>query len=108
MLGLAQRLHRELAEAKVSYHERPLKFAASFGVASLAVDAVGSIEELMRVALVRLHKQQTPPIPAKLAGGLPADVEAALRVLERANRARLGTAAAHLAERLSRVVKALS
>jgi two-component system, cell cycle response regulator len=108
MLGLAQRLHRELAEAKVSYHERPLKFSASFGVASLAVDAVGSIEELMRVALVRLHKQQAPPIPPKLAGGLPADIEAALRVLERANRARLGAAAAHLAERLSRVVKALS
>ena len=108
MLALAQRLHRELAEAKVSYHDRPLKFAASYGVASLAVDAVGSIEELMRVALVRLHKQQTLPIPPKLAGGLPAPVEAALRVLERADRARLGAGAAELLKRLKRIAEALN
>jgi diguanylate cyclase (GGDEF)-like protein len=106
MVGLAQRLHRELAEAKVTYHDRSLKFAASFGIASLAVDAVESIEELMRAALVRLHKQQTPPIAPK-PGGLPRDIEVALGVLERASRARLGPAAAELAERLSRVVKAL-
>lgn len=107
MVGLAQRLHRDLAEAKVTYHDRPLKFAASFGVASLAVDAAGSIEELMRVALVRLHKRQMPPIAPK-PGGLPRDIEGALGVLEKASRARLGPAAADLAERLSRVVKALS
>jgi diguanylate cyclase (GGDEF)-like protein len=107
MLGLAQRLQRELADANVSYRDRPLKFAASFGVASLAVDAVGSIEELMRIALVRLHKQQTPPIPPKPAGGLPPDVEAALRVLERADRARLGAAAADLLKRLKRITDAL-
>ena len=107
MLGLAQRLQRELADAKVSYRDRPLKFAVSFGVASLAVDAVGSIEELMRIALVRLHKQQTPPIPPKPAGGLPTDVEAALRVLERADRARLGAGAADLLKRLKRITDAL-
>jgi two-component system, cell cycle response regulator len=107
MLGLAQRLQRELADAKVSYRERPLKFAVSFGVASLAVDAVGSIEELMRIALVRLHKQQTPPIPPKPAGGLPTEVEAALRVLERADRARLGAGAAELLKRLKRITDAL-
>jgi two-component system, cell cycle response regulator len=107
MLGLAQRLQRELADAKVSYRERPLKFAVSFGVASLAVDAVGSIEELMRIALVRLHKQQTPPIPPKPAGGLPTEVEAALRVLERADRARLGAGAADLLKRLKRITDAL-
>jgi diguanylate cyclase (GGDEF)-like protein len=107
MLGLAQRLQRELAEAKVTYRNRPLKFAAGFGVASLAVDAVGSIEELMRIALVRLHKQQTPPIPPKPAGGLPTDVEAALRVLERADRARLGAGAAELLKRLKRITDAL-
>jgi two-component system, cell cycle response regulator len=108
MLALAQRLHRELAEAKVSYHDRPLKFAASYGVASLAIDAVGSIEELMRVALVRLHKEQTLPIPPKLAGGLPAQVEAALRVLERTDRVRLGGGAAELLRRLKRIADALN
>ncbi len=107
MAGLAQRLHRELAEAKVTYHDRPLKFAASFGVASLAVDAVGSIEELMRAALVRMHKQQAPPLAAKPAGSLPAELESALRVLERADRARLGPAAAELLKRLKRIADAL-
>ena len=32
MESLAQRLHRELAEAKLTYRERPLRFAASLGV----------------------------------------------------------------------------
>ena len=108
MLGLVQRLHRELAEAKVTYHDQPLKFAASFGVASLAVDGAGSIEELMRVALVRLHKQQAPPIAPKPAGALPAELEAALRVIERADRARLGHAAAQLLTRLKRIADALN
>jgi diguanylate cyclase (GGDEF)-like protein len=107
MAGLAQRLHRELAEAKVTYHDRPLKFAASFGIASLAVDAAGSIEELMRAALVRLHKQQKLPLAPKPAGGLPAELESALRVLERADRARLGPAAAELLKRLKRIADAL-
>jgi two-component system, cell cycle response regulator len=107
MLALAQRLHRDLAEAKVTYQERPLKFAVSFGVASLPVDEVGSIEELMRVALVRLHKQQAPPLAPRPAAALPAQLEAALRVLERADRAHLGPAAAELLKRLKRIADAL-
>ncbi|HEX5768334.1 MAG TPA: diguanylate cyclase, partial [Burkholderiales bacterium] len=107
MLALAQRLHRELAEAKVTYQERPLRFAVSFGVASLPVDEVGSIEELMRVALVRLHKQQAPPLAPRPAAALPAQLEAALRVLERADRAHLGPAAAELLKRLKRIADAL-
>jgi two-component system cell cycle response regulator len=107
MVAFAQRLHRELAAAKVTYHDRPLKFAASYGVAALAVDQVGSIEELMRVALVRLHKQQAAPLPPKPAVALPAQLEAALRVLERADRAHLGPAAAELLKRLKRIADAL-
>jgi two-component system cell cycle response regulator len=108
MVALAQRLHRELAAAKVTYHDRPLKFAASYGVAALAVDQVGSIEELMRVALVRLHKQQALTLPPKPAAALPAQLEAALRVLERADRAHLGPAAAELLKRLKRIADALN
>lgn len=107
MEGLAQRLHRELAEAKLTYRERPLKFAASLGVASLAADAAGSIEELVRAALVRLHKQQTPPPKPMPASGLPRDIEVALGVLERTNRARLGPAASELLMRLKRIADAL-
>jgi two-component system, cell cycle response regulator len=108
MVALAQRLHREFAAAKVTYHDRPLKFAASYGVAALAVDQVGSIEELMRVALVRLHKQQALTLPPKPAAALPAQLEAALRVLERADRAHLGPAAAELLKRLKRIADALN
>jgi len=107
ILALAQRLQRELDEAKVTYRERPLKFAASFGVSSLAVDAVNSIEDLMRLALQRLQKGQKLPTGAKPAGGLPPDIEGALGVLERADRARLGNAAAEIVERLKRIAKAL-
>jgi two-component system cell cycle response regulator len=107
MEGLAQRLHRELAEAKLTYRERPLKFAASLGVASLAADGAGSIEELIRAALVRLHKQQAPPPTPMPASGLPRDIEVALGVLERTTRARLGPAATELLMRLKRIADAL-
>jgi diguanylate cyclase (GGDEF)-like protein len=108
MLALAQRLHRELSTAKLSYQDRPLKFSASYGVASLAVDTAGSIEELMRAALVRLHKRQELPVPPKAADSLPPQIEAALRVLERADRARLGAGAAELLKRLKRIAEALN
>jgi two-component system, cell cycle response regulator len=107
MTAFAQRLHRELAAAKLTYHDRPLKFAASYGIAALAADRVSSIEELMRVALMRLHKQQAPPLPPQPAAALPAQLEAALRVLERADRAQLGPAAAELLKRLKRIADAL-
>jgi diguanylate cyclase (GGDEF)-like protein len=106
MLALAQRLQRELDQAKVTYHDRALKFSASFGVASLPADAADSIEELMRLALSRLQKAPKAA-PSAQPGGLPADVEAALRVLERANRARLGAAAAEVLRRLKRIADAL-
>jgi two-component system, cell cycle response regulator len=107
MTAFAQRLHRELAAAKLTYHDRPLKFAASYGIAALAADRVSSIEELMRVALMRLHKQQAPPLPPQPAAALPAQLEAALRVLECADRAQLGPAAAELLKRLKRIADAL-
>ena len=107
MLALAQRLQRELEQAKVSYRERSLKFAASFGVASLAVDAVNSIEDLMRLALQRLQKATRPPTEPKPAG-LPPDIEGALGVLERADRARLGRRAAEVVQRLKRIAKAIA
>jgi diguanylate cyclase (GGDEF)-like protein len=106
MLALAQRLRRELDEAKVSYQDRPLKFSNSVGVASLAVDAANSIEDLMRLALQRLQKAQKPPTQAR-AAGLPPDIEGALGVLERADRARLGAKAAEVVQRLKRIAKAL-
>jgi two-component system cell cycle response regulator len=105
MLAVAQRLHRELEEAKVTYRERQLKFATSFGVASLGVDAVNSIEELMRLALQRLQAAPKAPVPAK--PGLPGEIERALRVLEAADSLRLGDAAENVLARLNRIAKSI-
>lgn len=107
MLGLAQRLHRELDEAKVNYHNRTLKFANSFGVASLA-DPANSIEDLMRLALQRLQRGPVaaPPAP-KPAAGLPTELERFLRFLEGTDFSRFGSAADEFARRLQRIAKAI-
>lgn len=108
MLTLAQRLHRELNEAKVNYRDRALKFTSSVGVASLT-DPANAIEDLMKLALQRL--QQAPPAPAAAAAaaqpGLPNDLERILRFLEGADIARLGPAADVFARRLKRIAKAI-
>src|SRR5207253_4609080 len=54
MLVLAQRLQRELDDAKVTYRGTALRFVTSFGVASLSLDPVNTIEELMQLAMQRL------------------------------------------------------
>jgi two-component system cell cycle response regulator len=106
MLSVAQRLRRELDEARVTYRERQLKFITSFGVASLAVDAVNSIEELMRLALQRLQAAPKAPPPAAKPG-IPGEIERALRVLEAADSLRLGDAAADVLARLNRIAKSI-
>jgi diguanylate cyclase (GGDEF)-like protein len=109
MLVLAQRLQRELDEAKVSYRGTALRFVTSFGVASLTLDAVGSIEELMKVAMQRLQNaaslkmQPEPSAPQRL----PSEIERALQVLEKADAARLGAGAKHVLKRLQRIAKKL-
>jgi diguanylate cyclase (GGDEF)-like protein len=116
MFALAQRLRRDLDEARVSYRDRPLKFASSFGVASLSVDAVNSIEDLMRLALQRLqgsrpaHAAEPQPQPFNFqspAATLPADLERALRYFENLDIARLGNAADEFARRLKRIAKSI-
>jgi diguanylate cyclase (GGDEF)-like protein len=95
MLALAQRLHRELTEAKVNYRGQELKFASRFGVASLHMDSmVNSIEDLMRLAMQRLQSATSQPLLPEVSAPelLPAEVERALQVLERADTARLGSA----------------
>lgn len=106
MLALAQRLSRELGEAKVTYRQKLLRFASSFGVASLVADPVDSLEDLMRLALKRLQRV-VPAAAAEPAAGPPAEIEQALRVLESADPARLGPAAKPVLKRLLRVAKTL-
>jgi len=111
MLALAQRLHRELAEAKVTYRGQELRFASRFGVASLTMDPVNAIEDLMRLAIQRLQSAtghrllpefSVPPL-------LPTDVERALQALENAADAgRLAAAAKPVLKRLQRIAKKLN
>jgi two-component system cell cycle response regulator len=109
MLELAQRLQRELDEAKVTYQGRALRFATSIGVASLSLDPLDSIEELMRLAMQRLKagatKKGAPAPEASAPPALPPEIERALQTLERMEPVRLGKAARDVARRLERVTK---
>jgi|SRR5882724_1602283 len=109
MLGLAQRLQRELDEARVTYKGQALRFATSFGVASLSLDAVKSIEELMRLALQRLQaasNQKAAAAPEPSAPPrLPPDLERALQLLEGLDAAGLGKGVKEVLRRLERVLK---
>ena len=110
MLALAQRLQRELDEAKVTYRGTALRFVTSFGVASLSLDPVNSIEELMRLAMQRLQtassQKPVPPEPSA-PQHLPGEIERALQVLEKADAARLGRGVKQVLKRLQRIAKKL-
>jgi diguanylate cyclase (GGDEF)-like protein len=109
MTVLAQRLRRELDEARVTYREQPIKFVTSLGIASSA-DPASTIEELIRVALNRLQpapRAASAPEPPRPAGGLPPELERVLRFLESTDLTQLGDAAEVLAERLKRIAKAI-
>jgi two-component system cell cycle response regulator len=104
MVALSQRLRGELDEAKVTFRRQVLRFSTSFGIATLGVDPANSIEELMRLALQRLQTVPNAPAAPKPAG-LPGEIERALRVLEKADAARLGAAAGEVLGRLKRIAK---
>ena len=106
MVALADRLRRELDEARVTYREQALKFVTSIGVASISADPAGSIEDLMRLAMQRLQATPRPP-PAAPKPGIPDDLERVLRYLENLDASRLGEAAEQLAKRLKRISKAI-
>src|SRR5438874_1050168 len=109
MLALAQRLQRELDEAKVTYRGTALRFISSFGVASLSLDPVDSIEELMRLAMQRLKTASSLKAAPEPSGPqrLPGEIERALQVLEKADAARLGAGVKQLLKRLQRIAKKL-
>lgn len=106
MVALADRLRRELDEARVTYREQPLKFVTSIGVASISADPAGAIEDLVRLAMQRLQASPRPP-PAAPRPGIPDDLERVLRYLENLDASRLGDAAEQFAKRLKRISKAI-
>lgn len=106
--AFARRLRGQLEAAKVSYGGKALRIRASTGVASLGPDSVGGIEELMKLAMQRLGRE-APAVaePARERGhALPAEVDAALKVLESLDTARFNAFADEIARRLAPLVQA--
>lgn len=114
VLAFAKRLRDQLEAAKVSYGGKVLRIRASTGVASLGVDNVGAIEELMKLAFQRLGRADPAPAPVAVPAApaaearppLPAEVDAALKVLESLDAVKLNTFADEIARRLAPVVQA--
>ncbi len=109
MQALGERLRRELADAKVTHRDRQLSFPSRIGVASLAADGGGSLEDLMRLAMRRLDEAaaRAKPPAAPPARALPEELERALRALEKADWPRLGDAAPQVLHRLQRIAAKL-
>jgi diguanylate cyclase (GGDEF)-like protein len=103
MLKLAKRLQSQLQQAKVAYAGQQLRISASYGVSSLRVDTVNSVDELMGVATKRLDGG-TFTLPAET---LPAEVDQALRVLEHLDASILGDVTQEILDRLQRIARAI-
>jgi diguanylate cyclase (GGDEF)-like protein len=112
VLAFAKRLRDQLDAAKVSYGGKVLKIRPSTGVASLGIDNVGTIEDLMKLAGQRLDRAAepaaapAPAMPAEKRPALPAEIDAALKTLEGLDAVRLNTFADEIARRLAPVVQA--
>jgi diguanylate cyclase (GGDEF)-like protein len=104
MLQLAKRLQAQLQQAKVSYAGQALRIAVSYGVSSIHIDAVNTVDELMALASQRLDGAALT-LPAGEA--LPAEIDQALRVLEHADASRLGDVSDEILERLQRIAKSI-
>lgn len=111
MQALGERLRRELAEAKVMHRDQRLSFPSRVGVASLALDRSGAIEELIRLALQRLDAAPAaaPPAPARQPAkrALPAELDAALARLEKADWKSLAEATPEVLHRLQQIAAKL-
>jgi hypothetical protein len=107
--ALGERLRRELIEAKVTHRQQLLRFPSRVGVAALAHDPAGSIEELMRLALRRIDAPPAPakPPPAPASRPLPEELEAALARLESADWGRLAELSPQVMQRLQKIAAKL-
>lgn len=111
MAAFAKRLRDQLEAARVSYGGKALRIRASTGIASLGVDNVGVIEDLMKHAVQRLDRAAEPVpaptvAPAEPRATLPPEIDAALKVLESLDAVRLDSFADGIVRRLAPIVQA--
>jgi two-component system cell cycle response regulator len=106
MLLLGKRVQAQLAGARATYADKVLKIESSIGVSSMRADASNSFDELMQLAVQRLDTGAAPAQGA--AKGMPPEIDAALRVLERADARRLGEVSKEIVERLQRIAKLIA
>jgi two-component system cell cycle response regulator len=109
-LAFARRMHEQLDKAQVTYREQVLKFATSMGLAALDVDAVSSIEELMKLAQQRLKDAANRKAQQRIVNQdevslfkpvtLPSDIDRAVQVIENAKAEQLGEAASEMLRRM--------
>jgi diguanylate cyclase (GGDEF)-like protein len=118
-MAFTRRMQEQLQNAQVAYRGQALTIVASFGVALLPQDAANAIEDLMKLALQRLQRASASkgerivgpePLGERSIGvaeivltkpaGVPGDIDAALKVFERASAERLGDASGEVLQRL--------
>jgi len=108
-IAFARRVQDQIEKAQISYRDQVLKMRASFGLAALDIDPVGSLEELMKLALQRLH-QAASRAAQRIVGRdevnlvkpatLSSDLERAVQAFEGANAEQLGDAAGEALRRM--------
>jgi diguanylate cyclase (GGDEF)-like protein len=108
-LAFALRVQEQLEKSQVTYRDQLLGIRSSIGLAALDIDAVGSLEELMKLALQRLHQAAgrkaerivvQKEVSVAKSQTLPSDLERAVQVFEGANAEQLGDAASEALRRM--------
>jgi diguanylate cyclase (GGDEF)-like protein len=107
--AFARRLREQLGAARFKAGEREVRLEPSIGLAAVGTDAAASLEELLRLASGRMQPVPAPAAaPAAAARAvLPAELEQALRALERIPPERLAAHAAEVLRRLRPYLQAL-
>ena len=105
-IAFARRLRERLDSSRITHGAEAIRIRTSLGVASLAHDNPGSIEDLLKSALDRLERaaaKSTAPddMSATLERAAPNDIALAIQMLERASVLR----AAEVLELLGPLVK---
>ena len=108
-LAFALRVQEQLEKSQVTYRDQLLGIRSSIGLAALDLDAVNSLEELMKLALQRLHQAASrkaerivvqQQVSVAKSQTLPSDLERAVQVFEAASAEQLGDTASEALRRM--------